>query len=59
MNTKGSSWEAPRVKARSVAAWPDGNDDVTGPVLWCPAPGGRALPTRGLRITLATTAVVQ
>jgi hypothetical protein len=28
---RGISWAAPNTKARSAAAWPDGNDDVNGP----------------------------
>ncbi len=40
-NSAGSSCDAPRAKAKSVAACPDGNDEVTGPGRPRPAPGGR------------------
>lgn len=57
MNSAGISCDTASVKARSLAAWPDGNDDVTGPVRFSPAPGGRDLVTSGLIMMLPTIAV--
>ena len=56
-NNAGISWATPSVKARSVAACPEGNEDVIGPIRPLPEPGSRLRPTRGLMRRLATIAV--
>ncbi len=56
MNTAGISWATPRENARSVAVWPEGNEEVMGPGSPSPPPGGRLLPTHGLMPNLVTIA---
>ena len=45
-----------RENATSVAVWPDGKEEVTGPGRPSPAAGGRRLPTKGLMPRFATIA---